>query len=147
MKKGVVESPCVFLCCLVSPPLVSCPLLSSPLFLLCLLSESLSANSDRKAVIAIQKDPLLSSRGRKVVFTLLSLLFVSPKRGFSCPCPPSPTFSIFLLKSCLPLHACCVQNCAKSYFWGTPDVYECLLHFSSYICLFISRWTFWQVES
>ncbi len=75
----------VVLCCIIS---------------FCLLSSdvscwNLSANSDRKAVIAIQAAPLLSSRGGKVVFTLLSLMFVSPKRCSSCPCPPSLPFFSF----------------------------------------------------
>lgn len=99
-----VVSYCINLSlCLLSSCFVSSALL------LCLLSK-LSANSDGKAVLPFRQHQPLSSRGGKVVFTPLSLFFVSPKRGFPCPCLPSQSFlSFFLLKSCLPPQFACCQ--------------------------------------
>lgn len=75
----------------------------------CLLSDSLSANGDGKAVASVQKaSTFILKRGKSCFHSPEPVVIFPPKKGSPCPRPPPlPFLSLFQLKSCLPpcLHA------------------------------------------
>ena len=88
---GIILSFCLPSSCFVSPALV------------CLLSDSLSANGNRKAVASVLTAwTFILKRGKSCFHSPEPAVIFSPKKASPCPRPPPlPFLSLFQLKSCL----------------------------------------------